>query len=215
MLVVIAIIGILAGILLPVVLQMKGKAKVQMAAKEIAELAAAIHAYEATYSRFPTVANAGSSDATFGLSNPDSNAEIIAILRATDISGKNYNKDGIRNPQKQNFLMGPRPARDTASPGIDANGVYRDPWGRPYIISMDLNYNQRVRDDFYSKPSTEDDGSGTHGLTGLVKDPEKKEGDLFVLIGDVMVWSTGPDGTYTPGAKANLSANADNIPGWK
>lgn len=75
------------------------------------------------------------SDATFGgPHNPDSNAEIIAILRATDISGKSYNKDGIRNPQKQNFLTGPRPARDTASPGIDRNGVYRDPWGDPYHL---------------------------------------------------------------------------------
>lgn len=43
---VIAIIGILAGLLLPAVSQMKGKAKLQIAAKEIAELAGAIHAMQ-------------------------------------------------------------------------------------------------------------------------------------------------------------------------
>lgn len=80
---------------------------------------------------------------------------------------------------------------------------------------MDLNYNQRVVDKLYSDPKIEGDESGTHGLTGLVLDPEKTEGELFVLIGDVMVWSTGPDGTYAPGRKANLSFNADNIPSWK
>ena len=27
--------------------------------------------------------------------------------------------------------------------------VYRDPWGNPYIITMDLNYDEQCQDAFY------------------------------------------------------------------
>ncbi len=34
-------------------------------------------------------------------------------------------------------------------PGVDNDLVYRDPWGNPYIISMDLNYDDQTKDAFY------------------------------------------------------------------
>jgi prepilin-type N-terminal cleavage/methylation domain-containing protein len=220
MLVVIAIIAILAGMILPAVTNMKGKAKIQMAYKEVAELAAAVHAYEATYSRFPTAQNAGTGgDRTFGFEGPDWNAEVVAILRATDVTGKNYNADNARNPQKQNFLTGPKPALDDKSPGIDKNGIYRDPWGTPYILSFDLNYNGKVKDQIYSLPAKEAATAGDkQGVTGLTldEDPKSKEKGTYVLTGDLMVWSKGPDklgGNKLE--KSNAGDNADNILSWK
>ncbi|HAM72990.1 MAG TPA: hypothetical protein DCM86_15230 [Verrucomicrobiales bacterium] len=214
LLVVIGIIAVLAGMLLPAVNKMKASAKKKVAAKEIAELVAAIHAYEAAYSRFPTSHKFDGGDGTFGLEGtPYPNAEIIAVLRDTDIPGKNYNVDHARNPQKQNFLVGPKPARDTQSPGIDVNGEYRDPWGKPYVITMDLNFTQRTRDAVYGLAAVEDNGRNENaGYTGLVKDAKEKD---YVLVGDVMVWSLGPDGVYSAGEKALLGANADNILSWK
>ena len=223
LLVVIAIIATLAGLLLPAVGKMKGKAKIKLAEKEVTELVAAIAQYQTTYSRFPTVQKAADEDATFGLSHgaepkytKNLNSEVIAILRNVDIKGLDgtaFNLNSIRNPQKQNFLSAVRPSIDDASPGIDKDGIYRDPWGQPYVISFDLNYNGRCKDEIYGQEGTEGDGSATSGLTGLVKDA--KEPNSFVLVGEIMVWSSGPDQGYERGVKANQGLNADNILSWK
>ncbi len=214
LLVVIAIIGILAAMLLPALGTMKVKAKIKVAQQDAAGLVAAIHSYESTYSRYPTVEKAGDNDVTFGLTGDSGalNAEVISILRDYDMAGKSWNKDHARNPQKQNFLSNARPARDARSPGVDSDGIYRDPWGNPYVISFDLNYSQRTKDAVYGTAAVEDSGNPAKGLTGLVKD-DKENG--FVFVGDVMVWSRGPDGKYDPSAKANAGDNTDNILSWR
>jgi len=217
LLVVISIIGILAGMLLPTVVGAKKKGKIAQAQKEVADLAAAIAAYQSTYSRFPSKDPAGQVDRTFGLSNqPNLNAEVITILRDTDIPGPDgtrANPNSARNPQRQNFLSSVKPAKDDKSPGIDKQGVYRDPWGKPYIISFDHNYNGRTRDMIYGDEALESNGAETIGLTGLTRDP--KEPNAYSLVGEVMVWSSGPDEAYEAGVKANQAGNADNILSWK
>ena len=34
---------------------------------------------------------------------------------------------------------------DPTLPGVGPDLVYRDPWGNPYIITMDLNYDEQVQ----------------------------------------------------------------------
>ena len=87
-----------------------------------------------------------------------SNAEVIAILM--DVT--NYpngqpvpaNLNYQKNPQQTIFLNPKMSGYDPSQPGppaggVDVNGVYRDPWGNPYIISMDLNYDENCKDSFY------------------------------------------------------------------
>src|SRR5437016_12924922 len=70
LLVVISIIAILAGLLLPVIVKAKQKARVAQAKVEIHNIVGAISKYEADYSRYPASKSArnasGDSDFTFG-----------------------------------------------------------------------------------------------------------------------------------------------------
>lgn len=149
---------------------------------------------------------------------PD-NSEVIAILM--DIT--NYpsnptmptaNTNHIKNPQKEQYLSA-HLGNGTTAPGVGSDLVYRDPWGRPYIITVDLNYDDKARDVVYrfANVSRQNLASGYFGLINTI-DPGGN-GPHFELNSKVMVWSLGPDGTFNPAAPANLTPNKDNILTWR
>ena len=103
--------------------------------------------------------------------------------------------------------------------GVGNDLVYRDPWGNPYIISMDLNYDDNCQDAFYCKKQVSQNGttgSGNAGFNGL-NSPGVIAGqsDNFMFHGKVMVWSAGPDGKVDPSKAANTDVNKDNILSWQ
>ena len=141
------------------------------------------------------------------------NSEVIAILM--DINrepGPNFNKKGNpENRQGQVFLT-PKMASSTNSPGVGPDGVYRDPWGSPYIISVDLNYDDACRDGFYRGDKVAmDPKNPARGLVGLVNSGR----DSWEARTGVMVWSLGPDRMADPNVAANQGANKDNILSWQ
>jgi hypothetical protein len=71
------------------------------------------------------------------------------------------------NPRQNQYFQA-KFVTDKISPGIGTDGVLRDPWGNPYIVSLDL-YSQSVCSD---------------PVYGSVP-------------GSVMIWSFGPDKTAT------------------
>ena len=96
--------------------------------------------------------------------------------------------------------------------------MYRDPWGNPYVITIDLNYDDKARDAFYRAPAVSADpasgGTPKAGLIGLT--PTMINGNpVYEANSPVMVWSAGPDGMIDPNDKANKGANKDNILSWK
>jgi prepilin-type N-terminal cleavage/methylation domain-containing protein len=156
--------------------------------------------------------------------SPVTNGEVIAILM--DLT--NYangqpvlaNMNHQKNPSRTIFLNAKASAYDPAVPGppeggVDVTGVYRDPWGNPYIISLDLNYDENCNDAFYSlsKVSNPTGANSNPGLNGLVN-PDNSN-DNFQYHGKVMVWSAGPDGKIDPAAIANTGANKDNVVSWQ
>ncbi len=188
MLVVIAIIGILAGLLLPALAKAKEKAKVAAARSDMASLTAALTQYEADYSRFPatTFAEAGGVDFTYGLPNlTNSNSHVMTILLDRPIFINPQPPHHPRNPRGTVYFNA-KESGNTNSPGIGPDLEFRDPWGRPYIITLDLNYDNKTVD----------------GLYGTNNAP-------------VFIWSLGPDGAADFSAPVLEGVNRDNILGGK
>jgi prepilin-type N-terminal cleavage/methylation domain-containing protein len=246
LLVVIAIIGILAAILLPVLSKAKTAAERSKAKIEISELVTAIMKYDSDYGRFPTSPEDQSlvdstNDFTCGGAGYDinginrqwtmgitNNAEVIAILMdATNYpgGGPTPNMLHVKNPRRTIFLSA-RIAPDTNSPGIGPDGVYRDPWGGPYIITMDLNYDEQCRGSNYCLKAVSQNppaSNSQQGFNGLYNPDRNGDSDNFFCHGKVMVWSAGPDrkidapppiGTSAWGP-ADRDFNKDNILSWQ
>lgn len=153
-----------------------------------------------------------------------SNSEVISILRDTEIfrnGSSTLNKNHVLNPQKVSFLN----AKDVdwrklgaslmpAPGGVNPDGVYRDIWGNPYIISIDLNYDGRTRDSFYRLKTVSSPSGAAAGLNGLTK-AAGSSADLYEVTSPVMVWSFGPDGLINANQDANSGVNKDNVCSWK
>jgi len=143
------------------------------------------------------------------------NSEVVAILmdvkewRSTVAGVPDRAKGNAENRQGQVFLQG-RFVDSTTAAGIGTDGVFRDPWGSPYIITLDLNYDNSSRDAFYRGDKVAQDDKGK-GLKGLFKAGK----DSYECRADVMVWSLGPDRAADPARNADEGFNKDNILSWQ
>lgn len=229
LLVVIAIIAVLAALLLPAISAAKKAALEKKARIQIQDIASAITRYNTTYSHYPTAETPGNSDFTYAgtlwgtaianVAAPSTcnsnNSEVIAILMdITNFPGTalpTANTNHVKNTQQIKFLSATM-SGDTTSPGVGSDLIYRDPWGNPYIITMDLNYNDTTADAFYTNSGVSGQGSGSAGINGLT-DPNNGTSD-YEYHGGVMVWSLGPDGKADLTKPANQGVNRDNILSW-
>jgi len=240
LLVVIAVIGVLASFLFPAIGKARVKAQIKHAQVDEKQLAGAISSYKADYNRFPisqpaaTAAAATSwGDFTFGTAGTTfasllngtpayeaNNSEITAILtpETTNRMGIATVNSTLRyNPRKIAFLN-TRPTDATnlapasASAGMGMSGVFCDPWSRPYIVTVDANYSDTCRDALYKRAAV----SQSAGQTGLVGtfNPVSAGSDHYEVRDDVLVWSAGPDRSFSGGQPANASVNTDNILSW-
>jgi prepilin-type N-terminal cleavage/methylation domain-containing protein len=213
LLTVIAIIGILAGMLLPALSKAKINAQKKMSNAEENSLVAAINQYNAQYSRLPAssmavaAAAASGSDFTFGtvsntagyangntpLPQVDSietgavkgrgssyqnyNSEVIAILRDDNFWPEASNSvQHIYNPQQTPFYNA-KVSNTTNSPGIGTNNVFIDPWGSPYIITLDLNYDGKCMD---------------YAINWMYSNNVPHPTAPWLIPGEAIVWSFGP-----------------------
>ena len=123
------------------------------------------------------------------------------------------NLNHIKNTNKTKYLNA-RMANDLKSPGIGNDGIYRDLWGSPYIITLDLNNDERARDvsivcaTFRKSPANQVTmGCSIGGIRPATATTSKS-------IRPVAVWSPGPD-KLIDHLRADRGANKDNILSWK
>ncbi|MGA1128636.1 MAG: type II secretion system protein, partial [Chthoniobacterales bacterium] len=127
LLIVIAIIAILAGLGFPAVQGALNNAKKAQARNDVQQIAAAVRAFELEYGRQPSTQTG----------NDQFLAENSPVIRAL------MGEDESLNPRKIRFLE----AKTTTSRkgGLDPDSMtYYDPWGTPYFIKLNTDYNNTV-----------------------------------------------------------------------
>lgn len=169
------------------------------AARDIRHLVSAIEEFRADYGYWPvseltavltnqdftfgTVGTGASCVITNGFGREANNSEIMRILRAkgsTDPLRRGVASAHPRNPRGTIYFSAPF-RLGTNSPGIGPDFVFRDPWGNPYIITLDLNGDGRCDD------------------------------CLYHVKGGVSVWSFGPDGQASASERPDVGVNKDNV----
>jgi prepilin-type N-terminal cleavage/methylation domain-containing protein len=118
----------------------------------------------------------------------NNNSEVMAILRddPTNYPEASNGVQHIYNPQQTPFFTA-KMALDTNSPGIGLDHIFRDPWGSPYIITMDLNYDGKCFD---------------WTLNEMYQKNTPMPAPLIVP-GEAIVWSFGPAMTIHPDEPLN------------
>lgn len=144
------------------------------------------------------------------------NSDLMAILmnlQKFPAGGLTINESSRLNPRNSKYLEA-KMAQDAGSPGVGTDLVYRDPWGNPYIITIDYNYDERCRDGFYRRQLVSQLAADGRGINGL-NSASGGSADDFEDGSPIMVWSFGPDGRVDVGFKADQGFNKDNVLTWK
>ena len=194
LLVVIAIIAILIGLLFPAFSAVQDQAKRTQAKNDLTQIVTAVNAYYTEYGKYPLLSTA-TSDTIYGPGGA-SNADLFYALRA--VAGGTLNAGDAANPRKIVFIN-PLDVKDPANPrsgigtAVATIGQYFDPWGTPYAIEIDGNYNSQI----------------------LVNPYALNAGATPLQIG-VIAWSLGKDQLGGTGsADKNAGNAADDVISWQ
>ena len=147
-LVVMTLIAILMGIGYPAFTSVMESARKTQAKNEEQQIVAAVNAYYTDYGKYPLPAGAAA-DTTYG-SGGTSNGELFFTLRA--VAGGTMNALDAANPRKIVFIQ-PPVSKDQTNPraGIQTlTSIWYDPWGSPYNVRIDGDYNNQITTNPYT-----------------------------------------------------------------
>src|SRR5438876_262654 len=144
LLVVITIIAILMALLFPAFKGVQDQAKRTQAKNDLTQIVTAVNAFYTEYGQYPCNAQTGDETQDWYSNTTADKQGLWNNLRA--YAGPfGFNTKGIP------FIQPPT-AKDLNAPksGIGNDGIYYDPWGSPYLVRMDNNYNNLLANP-YSK----------------------------------------------------------------
>ena len=179
LLVVITVIAILTALLFPAFKGVQDQAKRTQARNDVTQIVTAVNAFYTEYGTYPLAA--GTADVTVG-GGGDANNALFTILRGLNATV---------NPRNIIFIS-PPDVKDPASPrsGIGRDGQYFDPWGKPYAVAIDGNYDGQI--------------NNPYGASGGAGSSPIRQG--------VIAWSLGKDGSL--GLSGNFTGS-DDVISWQ
>jgi prepilin-type N-terminal cleavage/methylation domain-containing protein len=189
MLVVIVIIAVLMGLAYPVFQGVQNQARRAQARNDLMQIVTAVSAYYAEYGRYP-LTPATPADTTHGAT--PTNELLFNELRSVA---------AMQNPRGIVFLSPPdvkdgnRPRAGISSAAGTA-GQYFDPWGKPYMIRIDTDYDNQVTNPY-----------------------SQNAGGAPLLRSGVIAWSFGKDAlsqsTSAAPVDKNTGTNKDDVISWQ
>src|SRR5947209_8995043 len=144
LLLVIVIIVILVGLAFPVFQGVLERAKKLQAKNDLTQIVTAVNAFYTEYGRYPLVTD----DTPIA-----NNSDLLYTLRGV------ANGANVGNAVNTRQIVFISPAEDTSQTNpkgkIGSTGQFCDPWGQPYKIAIDGNYDNQI-----TNPYTADTGAG-------------------------------------------------------
>jgi len=188
LMVVIAIIAVLAGLFLPALQSVLERAKKAQARNDVIQIVTAVNAFYAEYGRYPLVGTVTTPDATYGIVTSQSDG-LFNELRAKAYS---------LNTRQIQFISPAEDGTQTNPNGkIGSDSQFHDPWGNPYLIRIDADYDNQV-----VNPYTADTGAGPTNI---------RQG--------VIAWSVGKDAKLGNNGnnrfKDSNGAQSDDVISWE
>jgi len=183
LLVVITVIAVLIGISVPAYQGVQDRARKLQAKNDAAQMIIAVNAFYTEYGVYPSTYQP---EMTYDSLNNNTNDKLFDALRG---------KDTTINPRSIVYIS-PPDAKDNKA-GIAATAPFQwfDPWGKPYVIRIDTNFDNQV-----SNPYSKNAGPNPLNQT-------------------VIVWSFGKDtkSNSVGGAASdkNAGTNADDVISWQ
>ena len=211
LLVVIAIIAILIGLLFPAFRAVQNQARRTQAKNDLTQIVNAVNAFYTDYGKYP-IATSGA-DVVYGPGGTTANNALLNELQACPTTGAippTCSANSTLNTRQIVFISPPavknptNPRSGIATQNATINcfsvavGDFVDPWGTPYNVEIDGDYNNQIT----TNPYGNNNGAGPQPLT----------------IG-VIAWSFGGDGvlgTKTTGCTGNnIYTNSDDAISWQ
>jgi prepilin-type N-terminal cleavage/methylation domain-containing protein len=162
LLIVIAIIAILIGLLFPAFAAVKESARKTQAKNDEVQIVSSVKNYMAEYGKYPVDSAGTSQDSFYGANVPtrissaavSTNDKLFDVLRNNTASVSTASSGGnlvtTLNPRQVVFMelsyvkIPTSPTSGVVPKGVAGAGVYYDPWGSPYNVFIDANYDNQL-----------------------------------------------------------------------
>ena len=201
LLVVIAIIAILVGLLFPAFKAVQNQARSTQAKNDLTQIVNAVNAFYTDYGKYPTNQT---SDYIYGPSGGSTNNVLFNELQGCPTTGAvppTCSANSTLNTRQIVFISPPavkNPSNPKSGIGTTTGqGQFFDPWGTPYAVEIDGNYNNQITTNPYSDPS-----------------PPGPPGGSPLSVG-VIGWSLGADQVRGSNSNPNVYTNSDDVISWQ